>query len=97
MVIFFLRMLKGSLFVGLFILSLKVVRTYPIPMTGEQVEWWLCLSEKLDISDLENIWVPVTCLADLIIAFFLYIGVIKLWKTLQTKRRTNRRGSRAGS
>jgi hypothetical protein len=88
MAIFVRRVVKGMLFVGLFILSMKFVHTYPVPMTNDQVEWWFVFSEKFGIGDVEGFWLSVTALADLIVTIFLYLGVLKLWKNLQMRHRT---------
>jgi hypothetical protein len=82
------RTIKGLLFVGIFILSMKFIHTYPVPMTNDQVEWWFVFSEKFGVDDVEGFWLSVTTLADLIVTIFIYVGALKLWKNLLARHRT---------
>jgi hypothetical protein len=87
------RYLVGVLlFVGLFLLPLRFIHVYPFPMTGDQLRWWFAASDKFGIRDPEDLEISVTLIADLIVTVFLYMGVQKLWETLQAKRRAARRG-----
>lgn len=90
MVILVRKVVKGLLFVSLFLPSIRYVHTYPLPMPNDQVEWWFVFSEKFGIDDVEGFCLSVTTLADLIVSLFVYLGVLKLWKNLQTRRRTIR-------
>ena len=82
------KVVKGLLFVSLFLLSIRYVHTYPLPMPNDQVEWWFVFSDKFGIDDVEGFCLSVTTLTDLIVSIFVYLGVLKLWKNLQTRRRT---------
>jgi hypothetical protein len=82
--------IKGLLFFVLFLLALKFVHTYPMPMTDEQVAWWLAMSRRLGIRDPDDLWMPATLIVDLIVTVSIYIGITRLWKTLRAKHRSNR-------
>jgi hypothetical protein len=85
-------LVKVLLFVGLFLLLVRLVHIYPYPMTNEQLRWWFAVSAKFGIRDPEDLEVSVTLVANLILTFFLYMGVLKLWKSIHTRYRTSGRG-----
>jgi hypothetical protein len=85
-------LVKALVFVGLYVLALRFIHTYPIPMTDDQIRWWFAFSRKFDVHDPDDMWFALTFIANLIVTIFLYMGVQRLWKTLQARRQTARRG-----
>ncbi|TDY44477.1 hypothetical protein BX592_116125 [Paraburkholderia rhizosphaerae] len=86
MVILVHSFLKFSLFIGLFLLSFRLIHVYPFPMTDEQLRWWFAISEKFDIQDPENLEISLTFIANIIFGFFLYLALLKLWALLRATR-----------
>jgi hypothetical protein len=84
-------LIKVLLFVGLYLLAVLFVSTFPFPMTLERLQWWSTFSAKFGFSDPADSWVSVTLALDLIVTVFVYIAVVKLWNRSQARHRENRR------
>jgi hypothetical protein len=69
--------LRGLLFIGLFLLAVLFVSTYPFPMTDEHMRWWSAFSAQFGIRDARGSWVSVTLLMDLIVAALVYFAIGK--------------------
>ncbi|MBN3803644.1 hypothetical protein GXB81_11345 [Paraburkholderia sp. Ac-20336] len=80
------RFFKVVLFIGLFLLSVRYVHTYPLPMTESQLDFWFSVSERFGIRDPEDLYVPVMVIIELIVTIFAYIIIIRLWRHYWAKR-----------
>lgn len=74
------RLIKLLIFIGLCILSLKFVHTYPYPMPENQLAVWFKISECLGVSDPKNVYFPVVLVIDLIVAVIAYKLIVRLWR-----------------
>ncbi|MCG5078059.1 hypothetical protein L5014_32790 [Paraburkholderia sp. RG36] len=81
------RFIKVVLFVGLFVLSVRYVHTYPLPMPESQLSVWLSVSNRMGIRDPDDLYIPVMILIEVIVTIFLYAAIVKLWRHFWTKRR----------
>lgn len=74
------RLFKTVLFLGLFLLSVRYVHTYPVPMTEEQLGILLAICDALDIRDPENLYIPAMLVLELLTTITVYILIIKSWR-----------------
>ncbi|MBN3802510.1 hypothetical protein GXB81_05495 [Paraburkholderia sp. Ac-20336] len=74
------RIFKVALFIGLFLLSVRYVHTYPLPMPEGQIMFWIDASDRLGISDSDNLYIPTMVIIDLIVAILAYVAILKLWR-----------------
>ncbi|AIN15255.1 hypothetical protein B7R74_07330 [Yersinia pseudotuberculosis] len=82
------RLFKTLLFVGLLLLSIRYVHTYPVPMPADQLALLFTLSEKLGIRDPDDLYIPVMMIVDLIAAIIAYVLIMKLWHLFDAKRKS---------
>jgi hypothetical protein len=80
-------LIRVLLFVGLYLLAVLFVSTFPFSMTIERLQWWSVFSARFGILDPEDSWVSVTLAMDLIVTIFVYMGILKLWKILRGRHR----------
>lgn len=74
-------------FVGIYILTLRFVHTWPLPMPADQQHMLFMLSRRLGIRDPDDLYIGGFALVDLIIAVVVYRAVMKLWRCYRQKRR----------
>jgi hypothetical protein len=79
------RLLKVLIFIGLFILAVKYVHTYPYPMPESQLRQWFTISEFFGISNPEDLYFPLMLVLDFIVAVVAYMLIMKVWRKLKTK------------
>jgi len=79
------RLFKVALFLGLFILAIRYVHTYPDPMTESQLLVWWNASEWLGIRDPEDLYFVVWVTIQLIVTIVMYLAIMKLWRRYHTK------------
>ncbi|MGF6879254.1 hypothetical protein OKW35_008775 [Paraburkholderia sp. MM5477-R1] len=75
------RLCKLFLFLALFLLSVRYVHTYPSPMTLEQQQILIEISDKLEVADYELLYIGAMTAIDLIVAIVLYVLIVKIWRT----------------
>ncbi|MZI90893.1 hypothetical protein F6X50_17730 [Dickeya dianthicola] len=80
--------LKTLLFIALFLLAIRYVHTYPVPLTRKQTDLLVTLSEKAGWKDPELFYITVMSIIDLIAATLAYVAIIKLWRYYHTSRST---------
>jgi len=73
------RIFKLALFIGLFLLSVRYIHTYPLPMPEDQIMFWIEASDRLGISDSDNLYIPTMVVIDLIVTILAYVAIMKLW------------------
>ena len=69
---------KLVLFAGIYLLTLRFVHTYPLPMPPTQQHILFALSRGLGIRDPDDLYLYGFAVADLIIAIVIYFAVVKL-------------------
>jgi hypothetical protein len=79
------RIFKTLLFCGLFFLAGRYVHTYPIPMTLDQQQWLIVISEKFGVRDYELFYIGAMALIDLIVSGVAYILIIKFWRLFKVR------------
>ncbi|WP_156883774.1 hypothetical protein [Paraburkholderia sp. SOS3] len=77
--------IKALLFLGLFLLAVLFVSTYPFPMTEEHLRWWSAFSVALGTRDARHSWVSVTLLMDLVVTVIVYLVVAKRVEVLASE------------
>lgn len=80
------RICKPLLFFALFLLSVRYVHTYPLPMTPEQQHILIAISDKLGVTDCELLYIGATTAIDLIVTIVLYAMVMKTWRLSRRNR-----------
>jgi hypothetical protein len=78
---------RVMLFVGLFVLSVRFVHTYPLPMPPEHQHQLFVLSQKLGVRDPENLYLFAEVIVNLIAAAVGYMLLMRLWRKAKIKRR----------
>jgi len=81
------RISKVLLFIGLFILSVKYVHTYPQPMTAHQLDVLLRICEKLGIHDPDDFYIPAMRVAELAVTIIVYASMMRIWRFYRVKQR----------
>ncbi|CAB3760353.1 hypothetical protein [Paraburkholderia humisilvae] len=76
---------KVLLFVGLYLLAVLFLSTYPFPMTIERMRWWSAFSAQYGISNPEDAWVTVILVMDLVVTIFVYLAVVKRVEALASE------------
>jgi dolichol kinase len=88
------HILKTLLFLALFLLSVRYVHTYPVPLTRKQTDLLVTLSEKAGWKDPELFYIAVMSIIDLIAATLAYVAIIKLWRYYRTSRSARQASSK---
>jgi hypothetical protein len=81
------RGFKVLLFIGLFILSVKYVHTYPQPMTESQLHLLLGICSRLGIHDPDDLYIPAMMVVEFVVTVIVYALVLKLWHRYRSKSR----------
>jgi hypothetical protein len=74
------RLFKLALFVGLFLLSVRYVHTYPMPMPESQLSTWLSVANGIGIRDPDDLYIPVMIVVELIVTLLVYMAIVRLWR-----------------
>lgn len=80
------RILRLMLFAGLLCLSVRYVHTYPIPMTQDQQQDLIVISERLGVRDAEALYIFTMCFIDLVATLLAYGMIVKLLRRLGRTR-----------
>jgi hypothetical protein len=78
------RVFKALLFCGLFFLSVRYVHTYPMPMTQDQQQQLIVISDKLGVHDAEALYIFTMSFIDLIVTILAYMVIMRLWHFFKT-------------
>jgi hypothetical protein len=81
------RAFKVVLFCALFLLAVRYVHTYPMPMTRQQRHYLIVISERFGVADYEMFYIASMVVIDLIVAAAVYVVILKLWLRYEVKRR----------
>ncbi|NML33683.1 hypothetical protein [Paraburkholderia antibiotica] len=74
------RLSRLALFIGLLLLSIRYVHTYPDPMpAGQQHILWK-ISRWLGVRDPDDVYIPAMAVIELIVAIVVYRAIMKLWR-----------------
>lgn len=76
---------KFFLFVGLFVLSMRFIHTYPLPMPPDQQHQLFAISQKLGIRDPDDFYLSAVSIVNLIAATIEYALSIRLWRKLEIR------------
>jgi hypothetical protein len=82
------KLLKLFLFFVLFLLSVRYIHTYPLPMTIEQQHILILISEKLDVADYELLYIGAMMIIDIIAAIVLYKLIMRIWRVFRRNSAT---------
>ncbi|MBN3806623.1 hypothetical protein GXB81_26760 [Paraburkholderia sp. Ac-20336] len=80
------RLFKIALFIGLFLLSVRYVHTYPWPMPESQALRWLSIANGFGLHDPDDVYIPVMVAIELIVAVVVYMAIMRLWRHYRTKQ-----------
>lgn len=83
------RISKTLLFCGLFFLSGRYVHTYPLPMTPDQQQQLIAISEKFGVDDYELFYMGAMALVDLAAAILAYMLIMKLWRFFEVRHQSD--------
>ncbi|AHK18685.1 hypothetical protein [Yersinia similis] len=86
------RLLKVLFFIGLFILAVKYIHSYPYPMPESQLQHWFSISEFLGFSNPEDIYFPAMLVLDIIVASLAYVFIMKGFYKFRTRKKTSHAG-----
>jgi hypothetical protein len=81
------RAIKVVLFCVLFLLAVRYVHTYPMPMTQQQQHYLIVISERFGVDDYELFYIGAMVVIDLIVAIAVYVVILKLWRRYEMRRR----------
>lgn len=76
---------KVSLFLGLFLLSMRLIHTYPLPMPPEHQRILFALSQELGVRDPDDLYISTVAIVNLFAAAVEYRLLMKLWRKAKTK------------
>lgn len=80
------RALRLVLFIGLFILSVRYIHTYPIPMTQDQQQDLIVISGKLGVRDAEALYIFTMCFIDLIASILAYRMIMSVSRRMRRSK-----------
>lgn len=80
------RALRLVLFIGLFILSVRYIHTYPIPMTQDQQQDLIVISGKLGVRDAEALYIFTMCFVDLIASILAYRMIMSVSRRVRRSK-----------
>lgn len=72
------RFLKIALFVGRFILSIRYIHTYPVPMPANQLSVLLAICDRFDVRDPDDVYIPAMLFLELLTTIAAYAAIIRL-------------------
>ena len=74
---------KLFLFAGIYLITLRLVHTYPLPMPPSQQDTLFMLSRGLGIRDPDDLYLYGFAIADFIIAIVIYLLIMKLYRMVR--------------
>ena len=83
------RFLKIALFTGIFVLSIRYVHTYPVPMPADQLRVLPAICDALDVRDPDDVYIPAMLFLELLATIAAYVAIIRLLGRFNA-RTTNR-------
>ena len=84
------RLLKMLLFIGLFWLSIRYIHTsYSTPLLENQWSFWIGISEKIQIFNVEETYFLVMIILELLTTIIVYKLILKLCRLMPAKCQTN--------
>ncbi|WP_250530413.1 hypothetical protein [Caballeronia sp. ATUFL_F1_KS4A] len=84
------KLIKVALFSGLFLLAVRYVHTYPLPMTESQQHVLLVIADSVGVEDAEMLYILSMTTVDLLVAIVAYKVIMKLWRRRHTGRTSER-------
>lgn len=78
---------RVTLFLALFVLSVRFIHTYPLPMPPEHQHQLFVLSQKLGIRDPDNLYLSSVAIVNLVAAAIEYALLMRLWRKVKIKWR----------
>lgn len=82
---------KLPLFVGLFVLSMRFIHTYPQPMPPDQQHQLFAIARKLNIRDPDDLYLSTVSIVNLIAATVEFKLLMRLLVKIKRKWNTRRR------
>jgi hypothetical protein len=79
-------MLKWLVFVGMLLLSIRYVHTYPVPMTLSQQQVLVEISNWFGVKDCELFYIVSMLLIDLMVTWIVFWATLWLWNRRPTSR-----------
>ncbi|CAN0619883.1 conserved protein of unknown function [Burkholderia multivorans] len=76
---------KIALFVSLFVISMRFIHTYPLPMPLDQQHQLLMVSRNLSIRDPDDLYLSVVVVVNLVAAAIEYTLLMKIWRSAKIK------------
>jgi hypothetical protein len=83
----FIIAFRVALFLGLFVLSVRFIHTYPLPMPPEHQHQLFVLSQKLGVRDPGDLYVSAVVIVNLVAAAIEYTLLMRLWRKVKIKWR----------
>lgn len=83
------KLMKAVLFIGLFLLSIRYIHMYPVPMTETQLVVWYSISDRLGIRDPEDLYISVMLILELLATVAAYVLILKSWRFLRRPHSTD--------
>ncbi|ADG19128.1 hypothetical protein [Paraburkholderia atlantica] len=80
------RAAKALLFCGLYFLAVRYVHTYPMPMTLQQQQYLIVISEAFGVADIELFYIVAMMVIDLLVTIAAYSILARLWRHFRTKQ-----------
>ncbi|MBN3850511.1 hypothetical protein G3N58_27370 [Paraburkholderia sp. Ac-20342] len=80
------KVAKVLLFCGLYFLAIRYVHTYPIPMTLQQQQELIVISDAFGVADTELFYILAMMLIDLIVTIMVYSILLRLWLHYRKKK-----------
>lgn len=81
------RLMKTVLFVGLFLLSVRYVHTYPVPMPESQLAVLLSICDRVEIRDPDDLYIPVMLILELLTTVAAYVLILKSWRFFKSNHK----------
>ena len=73
------------LFCGLYLLAVRYVHTYPMPMTLQQQHYLIVISKAFGVADIELFYIAAMMVIDLLVTIAAYSILVRLWRHYRTK------------
>jgi len=75
------------LFIGLFLVSMRFIHTYPLPMPVNQQHYLIAISEIFGVRDYDGFYLSAVTLINLIAACIEYALIMRVWKHIALRRK----------
>ena len=83
------RSFKFALFLSIFVLSIRYVHTYPIPMPADQFRILLAICDRLNVRDPDDVYIPAMLFLELLTTIAAYVAVMRLLCHFKTRTRAD--------